>query len=194
MSNAMKQNDIQKTIRYILKNIDDSKRVIEAAYKVRGNLTDLALNGHIAEQEFYKISSLLTPQSRSLIWQNYFMAKHNCKSINRNENKGDFEKNGMFYEYKASGYNRNNAVNIIQIRLWQNCDYVIQAISDESVVTFVLTHHQMEEETKKLMTSSAHGTPAVTSVNPRNELRVTLRRDSEDWDRWMKRYHRDALA
>ena len=77
----MKQNDIQKTIRYILKNIDDSKRVIEAAYKVRGNLTDLALNGHIAEQEFYKISSLLTPQSRSLIWQNYFMAKHNCKSI-----------------------------------------------------------------------------------------------------------------
>ena len=190
----MKQKDIQKTIRYILKNIDDSKRVIEAAYKIRGNLIDLALNGHIVEREFYKISSLLTPQSRSFIWQNYFVAKHNCKSINRNENKGDFEKNGRSYEYKASGYNQDNSVNIIQIRLWQDCDYVIQAISDESVVTFVLTHRQMEEETKRLKVSSAHGTPAVTSVNPRNELRMTLRRDSEDWDRWMKRYRRDAFA
>lgn len=190
----MKQKDIQKTIRYILKNIDNSKRVIEAAYEIRGHLIDLALNGRIAEQEFYKISSLLTPQSRSLIWQNYFIAKHNCKSINRNENKGDFEKNGIFYEYKASGYNRDNSVNIIQIRLWQECDYVIQAISDESVVTFVLTHRQMKEETKKLKASSAHGTPAVTSVSRHIELRMTLRRDSEDWNRWMKRYHRDALA
>lgn len=137
---------------------------------------------------FIKSPVLLTPQSRSPLWEKYFIRKHNCRSVNRNDNCGDLEKNGKYYEYKASGFNRDNALHIVQIRLWQNCDYIVESITDSGPITFILTHDQMEEETVRCKAASAHGTKSVTAVNARNELRMTIRRESEHWDRWTTEY------
>ena len=150
----------------------------------------MATEGKITEQEFYKITSVLTPQSRSPIWENYFRKKHGCRPVKKNDNRGDFEKDGKYYEYKASGYNADNSVHIVQIRLWQNCDYVIQAISDDVVMTFILSHSEMEKETELLNASSAHGTEEVSSVSQHVELRMTLKPDTEDFNRWIKLYEK----
>ena len=108
--------------------------------------------------------------------------------MNRNEDRGDLEKDSRYYEYKASGFNRDNALHIVQIRLWQNCDYIVQSISSYDVITFVLTHDQMTQESIRCKASSAHGTKSVTALNERNELRMTLLIDSDHWNRWVTEY------
>lgn len=184
----MNRIEIQKAVRFVLDNVDNNRRVSASAYKVKEYLVELTLNNEIAEHEFYKITSLLSPQSRSPIWEKYFIQKHKCKKVSARENKGDFEKNGLFYEYKASGYNRNNSVNIVQIRLWQQCNYIVQSISDKSIFTFKLTHQEMKKEVERLRATSAHGTKKISSENKHRELRMTLWCRSEDWSRWISRY------
>ena len=186
----MKQIELKKTIRYILDNIDHSRRLKDSAESIKNELIDLTLKQEISEQDFYKISSVLNPQSRSPLWENYFIKKHDCERVSKDENRGDFKKNDRCYEYKSSGYNQNNSVNIVQIRPWQDCDYIIQSISDDGATTFVLTHAEMMLEMDKLKTSRAHGTQALVN-NENIEYRMTLKRDSTDWDRWINKYHRE---
>jgi len=189
-----RQVDYKTTLDFILKNIDNSRKVSTAVYKIKNSLIDLALGKEINEQQFYKITSMLTPQSRSPMWERYFITKNGCKKVKSNENKGDFEKNGVFYEYKSSGYNQDEAIHIVQIRLWQECNYVIQSISDNSILTFILSHEEMVLETNLLKATVAHGTKQISKVNKHNELRMTLFPDSEDWIRWIDKYKdRDFL-
>ena len=82
----------------------------------------------------------------------------------------------------------DNALHIVQIRLWQNCDYIVESISENGSTTFVLTHNQMAEETVRCNAASAHGTKSVTAVNEKNELRMTIRKDSKHWNRWIAEY------
>ncbi|MDD9810977.1 MAG: hypothetical protein OXU71_04565 [Gammaproteobacteria bacterium] len=184
----------RKTIRYILKHINRAREIVAKVYGIRKSLVALALRGDISEREFYKISSVLTPQSRSPLWERYFREKHGCAPVKKDENQGDFEKHGKYYEYKVSGYNADGAVHIVQIRLWQNCDYVVQSISDDEVVTFVLSHAEMRQETKLLHATTAHGTKEVTDASRHVELRMTLKTGTEDWERWVKRYRKNHFG
>lgn len=178
------------TIRYILKHINRLRDVVAAVYGIRNSLVDLTMRGDLSEPEFYKISSVLTPQSRSPMWERYFREKHGCAAVKKDQNNGDFEKDGKHYEYKASGYNADGGVYIVQIRLWQHCDYVVQSISDDGAVTFVLSHAEMTEETKRLNATVAHGTKDISSVSRHVELRMTLKPGTEDWTRWMRLYRK----
>ena len=183
----MNSIELKKTIRYILDNIDQSRIVLNSVVSIRKKLIDLTFEQVISEQEFYKISSILTPQSRSPMWERYFIEKHNCKKVNKKDERGDFKKNGRYYEYKSSGYNQDNSVHIVQIRPWQECDYIIQSISDDGATTFVLTHAEMMLEMEKLKAARAHGTQ--TLVNNENiEYRMTLNKDSAGWNRWINNY------
>ncbi|RKU29707.1 hypothetical protein C6499_07960, partial [Candidatus Poribacteria bacterium] len=141
MLNAMNRKELNETISFILENIDSSRIVMDSVASIRDKLINLTIEEQIiSEQDFYKISSVLLTQSRSPLWENYFIKKHDCERVSKNENRGDLKKNGGYYEYKSSGYNQNNSVNILQIRPWQDCDYIIQSISDDGATTFVLTH------------------------------------------------------
>jgi hypothetical protein len=71
----MNQIELKKTIRDILDNIDESRRLKDSAESIKDELIDLTFRQEISEQDFYKISSVLTPQSRSPLWQNYFIKK-----------------------------------------------------------------------------------------------------------------------
>ena len=186
----MNRIELKKTIRDILANIDQSRRLKDSVENIKDELIDLTSKQEISEQDFYKISSVLTPQSRSPLWQNYFIKKHDCEKVSKNEDRGDFKKNDRYYEYKSSGYNQNNSVNILQIRPWQDCDYIIQSISDDGATTFVLTHAEMILEMERLKASRAHGTQALVN-NENIEYRMTLKRDSAGWDRWINNYRKE---
>ena len=187
----MNRKELNETISFILDNIDESRRVKDSAVSIKGKLIDLTLEQVISEQDFYKISSVLTPQSRSPLWENYFIKKHDCERVPKNEDRGDFKKNGKYYEYKCSGYNQNNSVNIVQIRPWQDCGYIIQSISDDEALTFVLTHAEMMSEVQRLKASSAHGTQKALKENKNKEVRMSLKRDSEHWNRWINNYYKE---
>ena len=191
MSNAMNRIEPMNTIHYILDNIDHSRRVKNRAVSIKDELIDLTLRREISEQDFYKISSVLTPQSRSPLWENYFIQKHGCERVNKNEDRGDLKKNDKYYEYKCSGYNQNNAVNILQIRPWQKCDYIIQRISDDGAITFVLTRAEIKLEMKNLKARPAHGTKTALEDNRNVEFGMRLKIGSADWDRWISNYRKE---
>ncbi|RKU35848.1 hypothetical protein C6496_16250 [Candidatus Poribacteria bacterium] len=188
----MNHIELQKTIRYILDNIDESRRLKDSVESIKDELIDLTLGQVISEQEFYKISSVLLSQSRSPLWEKYFIKKHNCERVNKNEDRGDFKKNGRYYEYKSSGYNQDNSIHILQIRSWQDCNYIIQSISDDRAITFVLTHAEMMLEMERIKASSAHGTQKALEENKNKELRMSIKRDSEHWNRWINNYHKEG--
>ena len=188
----MNQIELKKTIRYILDNIGNSRRVLDSVVSIRKKLIDLTFEQVISEQDFYKISSVLSPQSRSPMWEKYFIKRHDCEKVNKNDDRGDFKKNGTHYEYKSSGYNQDNSVHIVQIRPWQNCDYIIQSISDDGATTFVLTHAEMMLEMENLKASVAHGTKTALVDNVTIEYRMTLHKDSADWDRWINNYYKEG--
>ena len=190
----MRPSDIDESIRFILENLDTVREVEQHAKGIRHRLVDLTIAGKICERDFYRISSVLTPQSRSSIWQNYFIKVHGARKVARNENRGDFEKRGTFYEFKASGFNVDCVVHIVQIRLWQNCDYVIQSISDNGAVTFILKHGEMKAETEAVGATAAHGTRLVTRESQHVELRMTFGRNSAVWERWKSRYADRSLS
>ena len=191
MSNAMNRKELNETINFVLENIDNSRIVLNSVASIRDQLIDLTIEEQgISEQDFYKISSVLSTQSRSPLWENYFIKKHDCERVSKNEDRGDFKKNGKYYEYKSSGYNLDNSVNMLQIRPWQDCDYIIQSVSDDGATTFVLTHAEMMLEMKKLKASRAHGTQVLVN-NENIEYRMTLKRDSADWNRWINNYYKE---
>ena len=177
----MNRIEVRKTIRVILDSIDKSRRLKETVESVKDELIDLTLEEQeISEHDFYKISSVLSTQSRSPLWENYFIKKHDCERVNKNEDRGDFEKNGRYYEYKSSGSNQNNSVNILQIRPWQDCDYIIQSISDDRATTFVLTHAEMMLEMERLKASPIHGTSKALEDNKTIEYGMRVKRGSAD--------------
>lgn len=175
-------------IKRILSRVKDTREVIDLGAQIKGRLIPLTLDGELSERDFYRISSLLSSQSRSPLWERYFIKKHKCEKVGAQSNSGDFEKNGIFYEYKSSGYNRDNVMHIVQIRLWQKCDYVIQAISDETIHTFILKHKEMQEETKLCKAAGAHGTKTSNVDNKNVELRITIDKESSNWQRWCDKY------
>ena len=189
----MNQIELIDTIRYILDNIDESRRVVNSVVSIRKQLIDLTIEEQIiSEHDFYKISSILSTQSRSPLWENYFIKKHDCERVSKNEDRGDLKKNGRYYEYKSSGYNQDDSVHLLQIRPWQNCDYIIQSISDDGATTFVLTHAEMMLEMEKLKASPAHGTRKALEDNKTIEYMMRLKRDSADWDRWINNYRKEG--
>ena len=188
----MNQIELIATIRYILDNIDESRRVLNSVVSIRKQLIDLTIEEQvISEHDFYKISSILSTQSRSPLWENYFIKKHDCERVSKNEDRGDLKKNGRYYEYKSSGYNQDDSVHLLQIRPWQDCDYIIQSISDDGATTFVLTHAEMMLEMNKLKASPAHGTRKALEDNKTIEYMMTVKRGSADWDRWISNYRKE---
>lgn len=181
-------------VRDVLDNFSLIKGVVAKVVEVKARLVNLCLDGHITEAEFYKVSSLLTPQSRSPLWERYFIAKHHCAKAHLSEDAGDLIMDGVHYEYKVS-CNDDGMMHIVQARLWQNCDYIVQSIQpDRHAITFTLSHAEMEKEMKLLRASVAHGTRTANVNNANVELRATVVIDSADWKRWTDNYLRGEDA
>ena len=82
MSNAMNRKELTETINFILDNIDSSRIVMNSVASIRDKLIDLTIEEQvISEQDFYKISSVLSTQSRSPLWENYFINRTYAAAI-----------------------------------------------------------------------------------------------------------------
>ena len=184
----MDENEIQACLIFILSNIHKYRNIQDKAYKVKKHLVHFVLSHKLKEQDFYKITSVLSPQSRSPLWQNCYMEKHGCERVQAKEDKGDFIKDGKYYEYKGSGFSQDGNLNVVQIRPWQECHYIVQFISYSDVHTFELTHDEMLQEMKLCNASSAHGTGKAIIDNRNIEYRMTIEKDGKDWIRWLKLY------
>ena len=132
---------------------------------------------------FLSILSFKSAQFNSPCYERRLQLK-GCKKIPPSENKGDFkfpmfEKN---IELKMSFSNKENKINIRQIRIWQDCDYIICFCDFNNInhKCYFLTHEQMMEEVKK-RGSATHGTLTANKENKNIEYSITLNIDS-DWD------------
>ena len=178
----------KKIVKDVLASFNHIKNSIQKIRGIREGLVDLCIRGEISRREFFRVSSLLTPQSRSPMWQNFYITEIGATKNSRNDNNGDFNYKGVNYEYKAS-CNDDDLVNIVQIRLWQGCDYIIQFIRvDKSVTTFRLSHEQMEAEMDALKAVPAHGTVLANKKNENLEYRMTFEVGGYIWSRWMQEY------
>ena len=171
----------------ILENISNVRDIINEVKQIKSYLIELSLGGKITEMEFYRISSLLSSQSRSTLWEKYYMEKHSATKISADNNAGDFKLNDRNYEYKVS-FNTDKLLHIVQIRLWQGCDYIVQAITMDKIYTFQLLHNQMEHELELVGATPAHGTASANKDNKNVELRATIKMGSADWLRWVNNY------
>ena len=188
--------NIKEVAADLIKCSGEMRKHIDKVNVVKPYITALANNGVISETDFYNISSFLTPQSRSPLWQNYFIAKVGADKVKAKDDRGDLLWNGKFYKYKISGFNADSNLHIIQVRLWQNCDYVIQYVSStyNPPITFILEHRQMKDELNTLKATAAHGTRKANKDNTNIELRCSVKLNGDDWDRWQDCYKKDIFG
>ena len=188
MTKESNENIINK-VRGILENfhlIADKIKWIQAN---KDNILTLGLNNQIRELDFYKLTSLLSTQSRSSLGEKYFKKKYNYEPVKKNENRGDLKKDNQYYEYKVSLNDQFN-FRLIQIRIWQECDYIFQFITFEEIFTFHLTKEQM----KKCNDNIAHGTKEANKNNEKIEYTMTIKKESADWQRWIKKIFKKSLG
>lgn len=187
------RNNLVFKVKDILKNYDLLVSTVDWVKNNKNDILKLTLEKEIKELDFYKITSLLSTQSRSPLWQKYFQLNNNFQSVGKNENRGDLKKDGKYYEYKIS---LNDQVNfrLIQIRIWQDCDYIFQFLTFEKVYTFRLSKKDMEYELKLCRASTAHGTIKSNLNNQNVEKAITIRKGSEHWKRWINKYRLETIT
>lgn len=186
----MTKTEALEIVSELLGNIRQMRDYINQIYTVKPYITELVLNKDINEKQFYLITSFLTPQARSPLWQNYFIQKIKAEKVAVSEDKGDLFWKHKYYEYKISGFNKNNMLNIIQVRKWQKCDYIVQYVDTKynPPISFLLKNSDMKKELKIMKASVAHGTKSANKDNRNIEYRFSVPLDSEDWIRWGNQY------
>ena len=117
------KSDLVSKVNGIVKNYRFLTSTIDWVKKNKNDILKLALEKEIRELDFYKITSLLSTQSRSPLWQKYFQLKYNFDNVGKNEDRGDLKKDGKYYEYKIS---LNDQVNF----------RLIQSESGRNAITF----------------------------------------------------------
>ena len=183
-------NILVSKIKNILGNYDFLSSTIDWIKKHKKSILNLALNKDINESDFYKITSLLSTQARSSLWENYFRIKNKFERVKKNENKGDLKKDEKYYEYKIS-FNDQINFRLIQIRIWQECDYIFQFLTLEKVYTFYLNKNDMKKELELCKATVAHGTKKSNLNNENIELTLTITKESKEWNRWVKKYQNE---
>ena len=185
----MRIKDKLQTIDFLIVN-DAIKTVAENKKKI----LDSYVEGEIDAPLFYKSTALLTPQSRSALYENALIRKLGGTKNNARDNIGDAKIAGTNYEIKVSGVNIDKCLHMVQLRPWQNTDYLIQFIDvdrDFKSLYFVLTHEEMIAEIKETKANATHGTMESNKNNQNIEYRITLKKGSVHFRRWVSKYQVD---
>ena len=152
---------------------------------------------NLPEKEFIKGMVCLNPQSYGARIEKYIKNNLGFDKVAAKENKGDLVDpiRDEYYEVKISLLTQNNpALNLVQIRLWQENDYYLcvaydlRDISNYRKYIFLLTHDEMEKECEKA--NAAHGTSVSNNNNKNVELRLSIICDenNDTFNRWKGNY------
>ncbi|MGY5139590.1 hypothetical protein ACUZ9N_02535 [Mycoplasmopsis gallinarum] len=148
-------------------------------------------------EEFFKIISFLTPQSKSIWIETKIIEKLELKKIKANLNRGDaINKNNEYIEIKISTPSKfGNILNLVQIRPFQNLDYYfcvfVDDINFQNNFFFVLNKKEMDTEIK-LIGTNAH---ISGNKNQHKEFRISIKIDLKDvnFQRWLKHYRNSEI-
>lgn len=159
---------------------------------------------------FFVSMAYLTPQSYGAKIQKYVANRLGMAPVHVQKDQGDWtDSENRFFELKSSLLTDTNAaMNLVQIRKWQNLDgYFALAVDlrdikpedenwnkfSERVHVFYLTKEQMLYECDILKAPNAHGTKEATSANANVELRLSINVSETDpiFNRWCDNYKID---
>ena len=159
--------------------------VLEKAQKIDSlihQFSEKDLNTNVYEitegYSFYMLISSLLPQMKSPLVEKFLCKKMNYQLVPSSFNKGDAkDNNNNYYEFKVSFTNKDEKLNIRQIRPCQNfdfyyCFYINENDIDKSVF-FVLTKDEMLKEIEKCG-SYTHGTKEANESNQNKEISITI--------------------
>jgi hypothetical protein len=176
-------------VEILLKNYDlfeELKKLIKHI-----NINELIDNRRIHYTEFRKLCLYLNPQGRGNKYEYWYININNCKKVSPSLERGDFvDVYGLYCEYKYSGKNRNNKLNIAQIRPWQKIDYYIiqkEWNNSSELFTFRLTKKEMNDEIA-LFGQQSHGTNKLNKDKKHIEKSLRISKTSDNWKRWLAKY------
>lgn len=159
---------------------------------------------------FFLSMAYLSPQSYGARIQKYMAKRLGMYPVHVNKDQGDWtDSQSRFFELKSSLItDTNTAMNLVQIRTWQELDgYFALAVDlrgisaeDENwkkfskrAHAFYLRKEQMLYECDILKAANAHGTKKATAANAHVELRLSINVDEKDpiFNRWCENYKID---
>lgn len=126
--------------------------------------------------------------------EKYITAKLGGIGVKSSEDRGDAEIDGKFYEIKTSTTNKNQCLNIRQIRLYQDIDFYICSYIDERCLknskTYLLSKDEMAAEVD-LIGGFTHGTVSsnIGKINPEYSITLpVMNLTNKHVKRWNKHY------
>lgn len=149
---------------------------------------------------YYTSTAGLTAQAKAPMGEKFLCNLLGFTRVSSREDRGDaVDEKGFYYEFKNSFTNKQQNLNIRQIRLWQDidyyyCFYINEEDLDKSLF-FILTKEEMIEEVA-LCGGYTHGTIASNAVNEHNEYSITIpiyNDKNEKTKRWKEKYLSNEL-
>ena len=114
----------------------------------------------------------------------------------RKKKVGDATKDGKNKEIKVSIIGETNqCINIRQIRMWEECDYILcgvdlRDVDKPAIYLFEVLHSDMKEELLLIGVSNSHGTEESNKNNINIEGSSSIKVDTSDkhFCRWLQKY------
>lgn len=154
------------------------------------NLRDVIPN----TDDFFLLTYFMNAQRKAKEIELKFLDLLGGVAVPASKGRGDGLVSGKYYELKTSTTNKDNKLNIRQIRPWQNVDYYLCSYIDELCVSkskiYRLTKDEMHYEIDKIG-GFTHGTNQANKNNKNIEYSITLpvyKDDHTDVSRWNERY------
>jgi len=144
---------------------------------------------------FIRKMRLLNPQAYGPRIQNYLFDKLGWERVPAHLDKGDVRNSlGQYFETKVSLITpKNQAVNIVQVRPWQQISghhiFVVDTTNQYRLFHFSLSKNEMRAEIE-LIGNSAHGTAKAVRDNINKEYRLSIPWITTHpiYQRWIKQY------
>lgn len=172
-----------------LKRFQSIKEEVNKKKKIYTNLTT-------PDKEYAKAIMFLNPQSYGSLCEKRLLNQLGAEKISAKANSGDLRFEDLNLEVKCSLLDRNEVLNMVQVRPWQEIDaylcvaYDVRNVEEYRTFYYVLTKKQMSEELLLLKATAAHGTAEANEKNKNVEKAIRLNMMDEDlhFQRWQERY------
>lgn len=146
-------------------------------------------------EDFLQIISSLSTQAKAPLVEKFLAKRNSWKKLSPSQEKGDFiDKDGNYIELKVSFHNKEEKLNLRQVRLYQNIDkYICYYFDDmeklqDNSKCFILSKEEMEQEVKSAG-SFTHGTKRANQENKNVEYSITIPM-KDNTHPWLTKYQK----
>jgi hypothetical protein len=169
------QEKAMENISFATQSVDIIKQYITKGIKNLKDITDA--------KDFFTIIAFLNAQQKAPKIEDFIRKKLQHNPVKKKEERGDAEKDGIYYEYKISTTNEDEQINALQIRLFHKVDCYLLGYIDEKQFElsrlYLITKDKMEELCKQYDTAT-HGTKTTNASNENVEksIRIKMKPDN----------------